>query len=76
MVEGRRCGSKWHDSDVSMTLGWAYWLASAHVPREKPTSYPTLRCAACGGVMRVVAVTHLGIEVILANHALAFLDSG
>jgi len=61
---------------VCMTLGWAYWLASAHVPREKPTSYPTLRCAACGGVMRVVAVTHFEITATLADHALAFLDSG
>jgi hypothetical protein len=58
------------------TLGWVYWLASGHAPREKQPSFPTLRCAACGGEMRVVAVTNWEIQLTLANHGLAFLDSG
>jgi len=61
---------------VWFTLGWLYWLASAHAPREKQPSFPVLRCAACGGEMRVVAVTNWEIHLTLANHALAFLDSG
>jgi hypothetical protein len=58
------------------TLGWVYWLASGHPSRQTLPSFPALRCAACGGRMRVVAVTDLPINLTLANHALAFLDSG
>jgi hypothetical protein len=58
------------------TLGWVYWLASGHAPREKRPSFPALRCAACSGEMRVVAVTNCQIRLTLANHGLAFLDSG
>jgi hypothetical protein len=57
-------------------LGWVYWMASAHASREKRPSFPTLRCAACGGQMRVVSVTHCEVHLTLANHALAYLDSG
>jgi len=58
------------------TLGWVYWLASGHAPRQEQHPFPTLRCAACGGEMRVVASTDLPIVFTLPNHALAYLDSG
>jgi hypothetical protein len=59
-----------------LALGWVYWLASAHGSCEKQPSFPILRCAACGGQMRIVSVTNHEPRLTLANHGLAFLDSG
>ena len=59
---------------VWLFLGWTYWLASGHAPREKNLTAP-LRCAECGGVMRVVDVTYEA-TVSLSDRALAYFDSG
>jgi hypothetical protein len=60
---------------VWLFLGWTFWLASGHAPQEKPPPKPTVRCAACGGEMRIVGITFEPIGV-LSEHALAYLDSG
>lgn len=59
-----------------MMLGWVYWLASGHAPREKLPAFPVLRCAHCGGEMRVVLVYHQPVPQSLLNHSVAYLDSG
>lgn len=41
---------------VWLSLGWTFWLASGYAPQEKPLT-ASLRCAACGDEMKVVAVT-------------------
>lgn len=56
-------------------LGWTYWLASRQVPQKPPRQPSRLRCALCGGRMKVVHVTSEPTEV-LSEHALAYLDSG
>ena len=56
-------------------LGWTYWLASGHAPQRQPVPKPLLRCAECGGEMRVVDITFEAGGVI-SEHALAYLDSG
>ena len=60
---------------VWLYLGWTYWLASSRVPQNTPRQPSTLRCALCGGRMKVVHVTSEPTEV-LSEHALAYLDSG
>jgi hypothetical protein len=59
---------------VWLFLGWTYWLASGHAPQLKPLTAP-LRCAECGGEMRVVEVTYEAV-VSLSDRALAYFDSG
>jgi hypothetical protein len=58
-----------------MYLGWTYWLASRQVPQPPPRRSSELRCALCGGRMKVVHITSEPTEV-LSEHALAYLDSG
>jgi hypothetical protein len=41
---------------VSLYYGWIYWLASAYAPTVKPPPRAA-RCSACGGAMRVVAIS-------------------
>ena len=60
---------------VWLFLGWTYWLASGHAPQPPVSAPPTLRCAECGGAMRVVAITSEPSR-LLSEHALAYLDSG
>ena len=60
---------------IWLFLGWTYWLGSGHAPQPEPVVKPQLRCAECGGVMRVVHVSSQPLE-LLSNHALAYLDSG
>ncbi|MCG8648605.1 MAG: transposase [Pirellulales bacterium] len=60
---------------VWLFLGWTYWLASGHAPQESLHQAREVRCAQCGGRMRVVAVTFDPVTV-LSEHALAYLDSG
>ena len=60
---------------VWLHLGWTYWLASGHAPQREPITKPQVRCAECGGQMRVVDVTFEPTDV-LSEHALAYLDSG
>lgn len=59
---------------VWLHLGWTYWLASGHAPQEKPLTAP-LRCAACGGEMKVIQVTYDPIFVT-ADQSLTYFDSG
>lgn len=58
-------------------LGWTFWLGSGYAPQEKPLTTP-LRCAACGGTMRVVEVTYESLQDrgILPDHSCAYYDSG
>jgi hypothetical protein len=54
-------------------LGWCYLLARQTVV-EVPTR-PSVRCAACGGPMRLVKITDSS-DRVLYNHPLPYLDSG
>jgi len=47
---------------VWLYLGWTFWLASGHAPQEERLT-ASLRCAECGGVMRVVEVTYETMEL-------------
>ena len=60
---------------VWLFLGWTFWLASGHAPQKPISDPPVLRCAECGGMMRVVAIT-FEPSGLLSEHALAYLDSG
>ena len=62
---------------VWLFLGWTYWLASGHAPQPKPLTKP-LRCAECGGELRVVEVTYQSLHSrgILPAHSLTYMDSG
>lgn len=59
---------------VWLFLGWTFWLASGHAPSEPSLTTP-LRCAECGGKMRVVEVTYDAMAK-LTDRALAYFDSG
>ena len=61
---------------VWFSRGWVYWLASAQTSPPQPAKFPQLRCAACGAVMKVVAITYTPMLPTLSEHALAYLDSG
>jgi hypothetical protein len=61
---------------VWFSLGWVYWLATAHAPRPRLPEFPKVRCAACGAPMAVVEITAQATPPSLAQHALAYLDSG
>lgn len=60
---------------VWLYLGWTFWLASGYAPQEKPIERPPVRCAACGGTMRIVDVVNGNCRV-LVEHSVAYLDSG
>lgn len=60
---------------VWIYLGWTFWLASGHAPQEEPIERPTVRCAKCGGPMRIVEVVNANCRT-LVEHSLAYLDSG
>jgi len=60
---------------VWLLLGWTFYLASGRAVPETPRPRPTVRCAECGGAMRIVEVTFEPRRV-LPNHALTYLDSG
>jgi hypothetical protein len=60
---------------IWLYLGWTYWLASGHAPQSEPITKPKVRCAECGGQMRVVDIT-FEPTAVLSEHALAYLDSG
>jgi hypothetical protein len=61
---------------VWFTLGWVYWLATAHARQTPVEPFPKVRCRSCGAAMRVVEVTNTPVTPTLASHALAYLDSG
>ena len=58
-----------------LLLGWTFWLASGHVRQEHPAKREPVRCASCGGVMRIVDVVHSNCRA-LVEHCLDYLDSG
>jgi hypothetical protein len=60
---------------VWLFLGWTFWLASGHAPRLVSAEVGAVRCAECGGRMRIVAVFSAAIRV-LPEHPIAYLDSG
>lgn len=63
---------------VWLSLGWTFWLASGYAPQPKPLTSP-LRCADCGGEMKVIAVTCDAIvptALSSSGSALAYYDSG
>ncbi len=60
---------------VTAALGWIYWLASGHAPRQTDRKPSVVRCAACGETMRIVKITY-DPTYCLSEHALAYLDSG
>jgi hypothetical protein len=60
---------------VWLFLGWMFWLRSGNIPQDADNEPRVLRCAHCGGRMRLVDVTSEPIGV-LSGHALAYLDSG
>ena len=53
---------------VWQSLGWVYWLASAHgaQPTEIPP-LPKLRCGKCGGCMKVKAICKLPLDARLGD---------
>lgn len=59
---------------VWLYLGWTFWLASGHSPQDERLRAP-LRCAECGGEMRVVNVTYDAV-VIPKDNGLTYFDSG
>ena len=64
---------------VWLSLGWTYWLASAHARGTQPASSQTVYCADCGSPMRLVAIVTETVTIypsLLPEHALAYLDSG
>ena len=60
---------------VWLFLGWTFWLASGHAPQEKPAEREPLRCAECGGTMRIVEIVNENCRA-LVEHSVAYLDSG
>lgn len=60
---------------IWLFLGWTFWLASGHAPHDGPIARSKVRCAQCGGEMRVVGITFEPTDVLPA-HALSYLDSG
>lgn len=58
--------------------GWCYLLAKQHTEEERPKR-PVL-CRECGGAMKLIAITSGSGAVVwpktLAEHAIAYLDSG
>jgi hypothetical protein len=69
---------RWLQMLVWFYLGWC-WLMKKQEPVEVPVKRP-VRCRKCGEEMQLVEVTDGQGRVIysrpLANHALAYLDSG
>ena len=66
---------------VWLHLGWTYWLGSGVAPQpQQPTR--TIRCAACGGQLRVIRRIHFDISFLLRRprylpeHGVAYQDSG
>lgn len=61
---------------VWFSLGWVYWLASAHAPQKPLKPMPKVCCRACGAPMRVLAISDQPIRPTLTSHSRAYLDSG
>ena len=61
---------------VWFSLGWVYWLATAHTPPPPPTAFPKVRCAACGATMKILGITNQPVAPTLSEHPQSYLDSG
>ena len=62
---------------IWLSLGWTYWLASAHADQSVPPRQAT--CADCGRPLRLVAIVTPTIAIYprsLRDQALAYQDSG
>lgn len=60
---------------VWLYLGWTYWLASGYAPQPESLPRQPVRCAACGGEMRIVGVVNTSCCALI-EHSVDFLDSG
>jgi hypothetical protein len=60
---------------VWLFLSWTFWLASGHAPQPTAHQPSTIRCAECGGKMRIVAVSYEPVGT-LTEHSIPYLDSG
>ena len=60
---------------VWLFLGWTFWLASGRPPQPADSTRGRIRCAECGGTMRIVAIVSQG-RTALPEHAITYLDSG
>jgi len=60
---------------VWLFLGWTFWLASGHAPQEEPIERKPLRCAKCGGTMRIVEIVNVNCRALI-EHSTDYLDSG
>ena len=59
--------SKTHIDEVRwlvwLFLGWRFWLASGYAPQQKPIERERVRCAACGGEMKIVDIVNENCRV-------------
>lgn len=60
---------------VSFFLGCVYWLANTHGTPDPSPERAHVRCAECGGAMRVIGVFHVDCHTLL-QHSVKYLDSG
>ena len=60
---------------VWLFLGWTFLLASGHAPQQQPIVRPGVRCAECGGPMRIVQVVNENCRALI-EHSVPYLDSG
>jgi len=60
---------------VWLYLGWTFWLASGYAPQPEPLQRQPVRCAECGGEMRIVGVVNTDCRALI-EYSVAFLDSG
>lgn len=60
---------------VWLYLGWTFWLASGDAPQPEPLQRQPVRCAECGGEMRIVGVVNTDCRALI-EHSVDFLDSG
>lgn len=61
---------------VWLFLGWTYWLGSGHAPPREPPVDAMMRCAKCGGSLRIVCVLTPDSPRPLEQHGRPYLDSG
>jgi len=60
---------------VWLYLGWTFWLASGYATQPEPVDRQPVRCAACGGEMRIARVVNTHCRALI-EHSVEFLDSG
>jgi hypothetical protein len=60
---------------VWLFMGWTFWLASIQARQPAPPPRAGVRCADCGGEMRIVEIFD-GPWGALPEHSVPYLDSG